>query len=79
MQLIKSYLFQKCFDTELGERYTHDVIPNRNACIEQGLQDGNRTQWRPPDSGITFDNVAIAYIALFQVLQLTLVNGPYKW
>ena len=32
-----------------------------------GKLDGNRTVWKNPDSGITFDNVGIAYIALFQV------------
>ena len=51
----------------MGERYTHDIIPNRTVCIEQGQLDGNRTVWKNPDSGITFDNVWIAYIALFQV------------
>ena len=54
-------------DTELNERYSHDVIPNRTVCIEQGDKDNNRTQWLAPSSGITFDNVGIAYIALFQV------------
>ena len=61
------FLKLKCWDTELGERYTHDIIPNRTVCIEQGMKDDNRTQWKGPDSGITFDNVWIAYIALFQV------------
>ena len=59
--------FLQCWDTELGERYTHDIIPNRTVCIEMGKLDGNRTVWKNPDSGITFDNVGIAYIALFQV------------
>ena len=67
-------LFLQCWDTELGERYTHDIIPNRTVCIEMGKLDGNRTVWKNPDSGITFDNVGIAYIALFQVGNTILVS-----
>ena len=39
-----------------------------------GKLDGNRTVWKNPDSGITFDNVGIAYIALFQVGETELVS-----
>ena len=61
------YFNQKCMDTELDERYSHDVVPNRTVCEKYGEMDNNRTQWQEPSSGITFDNVWIAYVALFQV------------
>ena len=60
-------LYLKCWDAGMGERYPQDIIPNRTVCERQGILDGNRTQWKTPDSGITFDNVWIAYLALFQV------------
>ena len=51
--------FQECVDED-GNRFNHEIVPNKTVClnITGGL-------WVNPR--ITFDNVAIAYLALFQV------------
>ena len=52
--------FYKCIDLETGEKFSHEVIPNRTVCdSEEGAL------WM--NSRVTFDNVGIAYLALFQV------------
>merc|ERR1712209_371468 len=52
--------FQECIDEETMERFSADVVPNKTVCleIEGGL-------WVNPR--ISFDNVALAYLSLFQI------------
>lgn len=56
--------FQKCIDTNTGEKFSHEIIPDREICLaEKAL---NRSvDWTNPT--INFDNVMTAYVALFQV------------
>ena len=56
--------FFKCINTETGERYSHEVIPNRTVC-EQEAELGHPTAW--VNSNINFDSTAAAYLALMQV------------
>ena len=52
--------FYKCIDAETKERFSHEIIPNKTVCDnEPGAEWAN--------SKVTFDNVFIAYLALFQV------------
>ncbi len=57
--------FQKCVDTNTGEKFSHEIIPDREVCLaEKAL---NRSvDWINPT--INFDNVMAAYVALFQVI-----------
>merc|ERR550534_1744112 len=52
--------FYKCIDTESGEKFSHEIIPNRTVCANE-----TNAEWI--NAKVTFDNVMIAYLALFQV------------
>ena len=52
--------FFKCIDLETGDKFSHEVIPNKTVCL-------NETDAIWTNSRITFDNVLMAYLALFQV------------
>ena len=52
--------FYKCIDLETGDKFSHEIIPNKTICDGE---DG--AVWM--NARITFDNVAYAYLALFQV------------
>lgn len=63
--------FYKCINTETGERFSHEVIPNRTICMSEQAA-GEPTDW--VNSRVTFDNVLFAYLALMQVKQMTLTS-----
>merc|ERR1719350_1500143 len=52
--------FQECIDTETGERFDKEVVPNKSVCLtfEKGL-------WT--QALITYDNSPLAYLCLFQI------------
>ncbi len=52
--------FYKCIDKDTGEKFSHEIIPNKTVCLNE-----TGAQWA--NSRVTFDNVLIAYLALFQV------------
>ncbi|QQP35113.1 Sodium channel protein, partial [Caligus rogercresseyi] len=52
--------FYKCIDVETGEKFSHEIIPNKTVCL-------NETGAIWTNARVTFDNVFIAYLALFQV------------
>ena len=52
--------FQECIDEETYERFNKDVVPNKTVCLD--LPGG---VWVNPY--ISFDNVGIAYLSLFQI------------
>ncbi len=52
--------FYKCIDVNTGEKFSHEIIPNRSVCDNEAGASWN-------NSRITFDNVGFAYLALFQV------------
>ena len=69
--------FQECVDGESGERFHVDVVPNKTVCLNT-----TGGVWVNPRSGgklvlhfilislhcrISFDNVALAYLSLFQI------------
>jgi voltage-gated sodium channel type II alpha len=52
----------KCESVETGEKFSHEVVPNKTVCLEIG----NETAvWK--NSWVTFDNVGMAYVALLQI------------
>ncbi len=52
--------FFKCIDVETGEKFSHEIIPNKTVCLaEEGAS------WE--NSRINFDNVLRAYLSLFQI------------
>ena len=56
--------FFKCRNTETGEKYSHEVIPNKTVCNE--VRDaGGPAAW--VNGWVTFDNVMMAYLALLQI------------
>ena len=56
--------YHKCIDTVTGEKFSHEIIPNRTVCYaEKALN--KSVDWINPT--INFDNVMNAYVALFQV------------
>lgn len=55
--------FYKCLDEETGEKFSHEIIPNKTVCLNE-----SGAVWT--NARVTFDNVGIAYLALFQVLNL---------
>ena len=54
----------KCVNTETGEKYSHEIIPNRTVCLEE-MAKGEPAKWA--NSWVTFDNVGMAYLALLQI------------
>merc|ERR1719464_744712 len=52
--------FYKCIDTVSGDKFSHEIIPNRTVCANE-----TNAEWI--NAKVTFDNVMIAYLALFQV------------
>ena len=56
--------YHKCMNTETGEKYSHEIIPNRTICIQE-REKGAPADW--VNARVTFDNVFIAYVALLQV------------
>ena len=52
--------FSKCLDTVSGHKFSHEIIPNRTVCANE-----TNAEWI--NAKVTFDNVMIAYLALFQV------------
>ena len=56
--------FHKCIDTETGEKFSNEIIPNKTVCLSEKDSNGN-AEWI--NARVTFDNTAIAYLALFQV------------
>ena len=54
--------YYKCVDMNTGERFSHEVIPNKTVCYSEKA---SGAMW--VNSRITFDNVFMAYLALFQV------------
>ena len=56
--------YHKCMDLTTGEKFSHEIIPNRTICyMEKALN--KSVDWVNPT--INFDNVLNAYVALFQV------------
>ena len=56
--------FHKCIDTETGEKFSHEIIPNRTVCLEEKANNAS-ADWINPR--INFDNCLNAYVALLQV------------
>ena len=56
--------FFKCINTETGEKYSHEIIPNKTVCYEEEAK-GAPARW--VNSWVTFDNVMMAYLALLQI------------
>ena len=52
--------FHKCIDTDSGDKFSHEVIPNKTICLSE---DG--AEW--VNAKVNFDNVAMAYLSLFEV------------
>ena len=52
--------FQECVNEEDGSRFNHEIIPNKTVCLNE-----TGALWVNPR--ITFDNVPLAYLALFQI------------
>ncbi len=52
--------FYKCLDEETGDKFSHEIIPNKTVCLNE-----SGAVWT--NARVTFDNVGIAYLALFQV------------
>jgi hypothetical protein len=52
--------FQRCVDSKTGEKFSHEVIRNKTMCLEEP-----DAEW--VNARINFDNVGIAYLALFMV------------
>ena len=52
--------FKECVNEEDGSRFNHEIIPNKTVCLD--LPGG---VWVNPY--ISFDNVGIAYLSLFQI------------
>jgi len=52
--------FQECVNEDDAERFNHEIIPNKTVCLNE-----TGALWVNPR--ITFDNVPMAYLALFQV------------
>ena len=51
---------QECVNEEDGSRFNHEIIPNKTVCLNE-----TGALWVNPR--ITFDNVPLAYLALFQI------------
>ena len=62
--------FQECVNEEDGERFNHEIIPNKTVCLNE-----TGALWVNPR--ITFDNVPMAYLALFQVSKTNIVQSPF--
>ena len=65
--------FYKCIDLETGDKFSHEIIPNKTVCLTE-----NNAAW--VNAKVTFDNVPIAYLALFQVIfpsNTTIRNSIY--
>ena len=58
------FRFYKCIDTETGDKFSHEIIPNKTVCLNE-----KNAEWI--NAKVTFDNVLIAYLALFQVCKQT--------
>ena len=58
----------KCLDPD-GNKVNATIIPDRNAC--EGYP-GNEMNYTWENSIITFDNVGLAYLALFQVVGISM-------
>lgn len=56
--------FYKCLDSS-GQILSHDLVPNKSVCCSLNYTCKNYT-WT--HSKINFDNVAIGFLALFQVV-----------
>ena len=56
--------YYKCMDLDINEKFSHEVIPNKTICLREKAN-GARVEWQ--NSRITFDNVLMAYLSLFQV------------
>lgn len=54
--------FHKCIDTETGEKFSRDVIPNRTVCDSEP-----NAEWI--NARVHFDHVPMAYLALMQVIK----------
>ena len=52
--------FKECVNEEDGSRFNHEIIPNKTVCLNE-----TGALWVNPR--ITFDNVPLAYLALFQI------------
>ena len=61
--------YYKCMDLESGEKFSHEIIPNKTVCLQE-QEDNHNAEWI--NAKVTFDNVPIAYLALFQVIFLNL-------
>lgn len=55
--------YYKCVDAE-GGKLNASIIPNRSMC--EAMAESHNYTWE--NSKITFDNVGMAYLALFQVV-----------
>ena len=56
--------FFKCMELDTGSKFSHEVIPNKTVCLQEKELHGN-ADW--VNGRVTYDNVFIAYLALFQV------------
>ena len=54
------FSLQECVNEEDGSRFNHEIIPNKTVCLNE-----TGALWVNPR--ITFDNVPLAYLALFQI------------
>ena len=57
--------FYKCIDTETGAKFSQEIIPNKTVCLME-KHINNNADWI--NARVTFDNTAIAYLALFQYI-----------
>jgi hypothetical protein len=55
--------FYKCIDTETGDKFSHEVIPNKTVCL-QAKEEGGNADWI--NAKVHFDNVGMAYLALLE-------------
>jgi len=69
--------YQKCIDTVTNEKFSHEIIPDREACLSEKALNKS-VDW--VNSPINFDNVMSAYVALFQVITpKSLVKQLSRW
>ena len=59
-RLWEFFSLQECVNEEDGSRFNHEIIPNKTVCLNE-----TGALWVNPR--ITFDNVPLAYLALFQI------------
>ena len=62
------FSLQECVNEEDGSRFNHEIIPNKTVCLNE-----TGALWVNPR--ITFDNVPLAYLALFQIATFKVQGG----